>query len=231
MRVAVLHALRPITQLDDRELATRALQAYEFLPPTRSESAGGLRAAGLAVLDDLDSTQAGYHAVRLLIDEHTSRMSGEPAVTAARLLGAQGQLLPLYYYAVDARPAIPEVLAECLKGQADAPAPIVDSLIARYGESPDDLVLAGLFDLILPHAERPGPHAFLTTFLRATRRYDVYRYLVTAIVAEHHTAATAILLDIARDEGDRRKREMLVQALALVSNDPAVTALLAEFED
>ena len=228
MRVAVLQALRPITQLDDRALAERALQTYEFLPPTRSESAGGLRAAGLLVLDDLDPTQAGYHAVRLLIDEHTSRMSGEPAVTAARLLAGQGELLPLYYYAVDTRPAIAEVLADCLKGLAKAPAGIVDSLIARYGDSPDDLILAGLFDLLLTHAERPAPHALLETFLRTTRRYDVYRYLVAAIVAEHQPAAHAILLTVARDERDRRKIELLVQALALVRNDPAVTALLAD---
>ena len=99
LRVTVLTALQPLVQGDDAALAERALTTYEFLPPTHAESAGELRAAGLLLLAGLDPERARYHAVRLLVDPHTSRMSGRPAVDAVRLLADHGQTLPLYQVA------------------------------------------------------------------------------------------------------------------------------------
>lgn len=52
--------------------------------------------AGLALLETIDTALASYHSVRLLNDLHTSRMSGEPALSAVRFLANQGQFLPLY---------------------------------------------------------------------------------------------------------------------------------------
>lgn len=230
IRSHILQALLPISLAPDTVLAERALTTYEFLPPTRAESAGSLRAAGLALLAEWDPRVAVYHAVRLLTDPHTARMSGEPAVTAARLLGGQGELLPLYGYVLDLSHAISEVWAECLKHLAGTPAAVLDDLLARYGATDDEFVLIGVLDLLLAHEARAAHSGFLTDFLRTTRRYGVYRYLVTSIVAGRQAAEQALLLEVAAEERDPRKIELLLEALALAPPDPSVTTAMAGLE-
>jgi len=78
LRIAIVGALLPIAEPQDQALAEQAVSTYEFLPPNREECAGGLRTAGLVLLNNLDPVLASFHCTRLLVDEHTSRMSGEP---------------------------------------------------------------------------------------------------------------------------------------------------------
>jgi len=91
-RVALLQALRYRAQRDDASILERGVTTYEFKPPfypddpTRGDVAAGLRSVALVTLNEVDETLGGYHAARLLIDRYTSPMSGEPAVTAARVL-------------------------------------------------------------------------------------------------------------------------------------------------
>src|SRR5215469_14617986 len=139
LRVAMLGALLPIADPADRALAERAVATYEFLPPGRQECASGLRAAGLVLLSHLDPVLASYHCTRLLVDVYTSRMSGEPAVSAIRLLARQvghlpshGHLLPLYSYLFAQHEGHPEVEAECLRHLAHAPAGVVESVLSHY---------------------------------------------------------------------------------------------------
>ena len=58
----------------------------------------GLRATALRGLARLDPDEGRIHAVRLLGETRTSRMSGEPTLTAASLLGEIGEFLPLYHF-------------------------------------------------------------------------------------------------------------------------------------
>lgn len=139
LRIALLGALLPIADPWDRALAERAVAMYEFLPPKREECASGLRAAGLVLLSNLDPVLAGFHCTRLLVDVYTSRMSGEPAVSAIRLLTrqvshfpSQRHLLPLYSYLFAQHECHPEVEAECLRHLAKAPAGIVESILSHY---------------------------------------------------------------------------------------------------
>jgi hypothetical protein len=131
MRRALLGALLSIADMPDQTLALaeRTLTTYEFFPPHGEESTGGLRVAGLVLLYNLDPDLASYHAMRLLVDEHTSRMSGEPAISAAQCLADQGHLLPLYGY-LFAWHQHTEVEATCLRSLAKAPVPIVESVIS-----------------------------------------------------------------------------------------------------
>lgn len=227
LRLPILEALRPVAAATDAAIAAGAVATYEFLPPTHTESAAGLRGAGLLLLADLDPGAAVYAAVRLLVDPHTSRLSGDPATTAARLLADQGQILPLYFYLVDSRERLAEVTAACLKGLAGAPLPVLDGVLDTFGATEDDLVLAGLFDLVLEAPAWPAGRAFAATFLRTTRRYPAYRYLVTAIVAGRDAEMRATLLAAAEVEQDRRKLEILLPALDLLPPAPAVAALTA----
>jgi hypothetical protein len=112
--------------------------------------AGRLRGAALVMLADLDHRLAGFHAARLITnpDPLTSPMSGEPALTAVRVLAAQDQLTVLYGWLTSAGPKAPEPAAEALRAMTGAPASIVQDLVERMAPSGDEVLLLGLFDLV-----------------------------------------------------------------------------------
>ncbi|MDQ2808210.1 MAG: hypothetical protein M3Z04_15045 [Chloroflexota bacterium] len=228
LRVAILHVLRPLAGYPDLSLLETATLTYEFLPPTRSEAAHELRAAALVILHDLDPPRAAFQAVRLLADKHTALMSGEPAVTAVRILAADGHLLPLYYYATHTTPAVSEVLSGSLRALTELPDSLLPAIIERCAGSEDEIVLAGLFDLLLGHATRATHYPRVRAFLRTTHYYDVYRYLVTSIVADHKTTLLPAVLELAAAERDPRRIEILLPALDLLGTDPAVAAVIAQ---
>ena len=244
LRTALLGALLPLADTRDQPLAERALMTYEFLPPSYEESTGGLRAAGLVLLHNLDSTLASYHASRLLVDEHTAPMSGEPAVSAARLLASQGQLLPLYSYLLAQHRRHAEVEADCLRHLVKAPASIVEAVLAFYRtpisigtgapvprhETRDDVVLLGLFDLVLALPANSVCLSFLETFLRETQRQEVYHSVLMTIIATHAPQPWKVVLQIAREERNPAKIDRLLSALTLAPPDPATEHLIQQLQ-
>lgn len=234
LRTAILKALRPIARPADMPLLERSAFTYEFT--YYGEAASGIRSAAIVTLNELDPERASYHAARLLGDQHTHRMSGEPAVSAVRLLAAGHHLLPLYAYAMAdppelpegmPDPRVPEVVAECLRHLTGVPEALLDPVLERHGTTEDDIVLLGLLDLLLGHptTARFTPH--LLTYLRAPRRYDVFRYLVTIIIARRRDDLLAGLADLMGAEPDPRKRQLFRDAVALRPGDPALDGLLA----
>lgn len=219
VRTALMHALRHVARKDDAGLAEQAVSTYEFMPPftgpTEGEVAAGLRSAALVTLNEIDERLAGYHSVRLLTDRYTSPMSGEPAVTAVRVLAAQDHPLPLYAYVVGTDPGVAEVVGECLRHLTALPASILAPLTERYLASDDEIVLLGLFDLLLAHEAHAAYHDTVLDFLRTTRLYNLYRYLVNAIIASRRESLIAAVVALADDEKDRTKAEILKQALEL----------------
>ena len=101
-RRAVLDAWRHVALPADVPLILQAVNTYEFLPPGFKEDAILLRTGALLILNELDDTLAGFQATRLLVDGFSDPMSGEPALTAVRVLASQEQTLPLYLYAMQA---------------------------------------------------------------------------------------------------------------------------------
>src|SRR5690606_6177969 len=149
------------------------------------EEGAALRSAALNALADVDEDLARYQAVRLLADRYTDPMSGEPALTAARLLDAYEESTVLYLYVMqELAPPVPEVLSEALRGLIRLPEACLPGVIERYRETPHAVVLVGLFDLLLQH--RSGPHswAFMRAFLRSTQQVDAYQYLVTILLTQ-----------------------------------------------
>jgi hypothetical protein len=181
----------------------------------------------IVALAELDDEVARFHATRLLADEHTDPMSGEPALTAVRVLATLEALLPLYYYVMQP-PAqgLPELLSECLRGLTALPPSLVPAIVERHGASPSDIVLAGLFDLLLGHEQRPLARDYLLDFLRASHRHAAYHYLAALIAATSKAHLLPDLLDIARYEQNRARLEILVEVLAVLDHDPAVAELL-----
>jgi hypothetical protein len=212
VRAAILHALRPIASTEDVPLLERAVTTYEFL---FGEATGDLRAAGLVVLNEVDGALAGYHAVRLLTDRHTDVMSGEPAVTAVRVLASQEQLLPLYAYVMREEAAVADVLAESLRSLTALPPSLLPTLLERYKASEDEIVLLGLFDLLLAREDRAEHTGLILQFLRDTSLLNIYRYLVSALVARREDGIIERLEELAGTEEDRYKSEILREALAL----------------
>jgi hypothetical protein len=223
LRAAILQALRPIALPADLPLLERAAATYEFLPPGRSEEGSLLRSAALVTLDAVDPTLATYHSIRLLADKHTSRLSGEPAVTAVRVLAAQGNAWPVYYYALHQPNPQSDVLSECLKNLAGLPAALAAELIEKYGSSDDEVVLVGLLDMVLDSGGGP----FIHKFLAETKKYAVYHYLVTRLVAAPTPAALAELGQLAQRERNARKLGILAEALALGRAHPLTETALS----
>jgi hypothetical protein len=219
IRTALMQALRHMGCRDDLGVVEQAVSTYEFMPPftgpTEGEVAAGLRSVALVTLNEIDEALAGYHGVRLLVDRYTSPMSGEPAVTAARVLAAQDQTLPLYAYVLRAEPAVPEVVGECLRHLTALPVSLLAPLVERYLASTDEIVLLGLFDLLLAHEAHARFTATVLDFLRTTRFYNLYRYLVNTIVASRQDGLIAPLEALMATEEDRLKVEILRQALEL----------------
>lgn len=226
-RAAILHALRHVVQPTDTAFLAQATATYVFPPPSFKEEGAALRSAALLALNEVDDTLARYHAVRLLANEHTDPMSGEPALTAVRLLGAQEEVLPLYFYVMQAGArTYPEVVSESLRYLTTIPDTLIPGLLERFATTPSSLTLVGLFDLLLNH--RTGPHAldFIAGFLRDTLQFDVYRYLVTTLVASGRAQFVTELMRLANLERRREKISVLFDALALLPPSPEITTLL-----
>lgn len=224
LRTAVVQALRAVCAAADMALFERALFTYEILPTSSEDVTGELRAAGLLAVSDLDMDAARYHATRLLFDPRAAQMSGEPAVTAARLLGTLDATLPLYGYASAGRPH-PDVAAECLRGLVDLPPVLLADLAAHWFASRDEIALVGLLDLLLEHPRAEAVAPRLRQWLDDTDLLDAYRYAVAAIVAKRSTAFTKVLLEHGAVTRDPAKQALLLDSLDLVASDPAVQAV------
>ena len=224
IRSDILKILRHQAHPDDVPLFERAAWTYEFMPGA-DEVCSSVRANALIALSEVEPTLAGYHGARLLTDRHTAKMSGEPAVTAARILASQSQYLPLYAYVMGGG-SVPEVISESLRSLTVLPGSLLPPLIERFQETEDEIVLIGLFDLILSHPAGSTHHDVVRRFLRDTTLEDVHRYLVTAIVARREDDLVSDLIERATEETNRRKQENLLEALSLIESDGRVATVV-----
>jgi hypothetical protein len=235
-RRAVLDAARMVTRPADAGWLAQACETYEFWPPDFAEDAVLIRATALAALVEVDDEQARYHAARLLVDPYTARMTGEPAVSAARALGALGEMLPLYLVACQNMPydraasvttVFPEVTAECLRQLTSLPASMVERLLAHYTATTSSIIRMGLFDLLLNHRDGPLGRTYLMRFLDETTDSDIYRYLAMSIVLAGHDGPLDDLRQTAYRERRRAKQEVLLEAAAILAHRPEFSELAA----
>lgn len=223
LRAAIMRALRHVVQLDDLSLLLKAVTTFVFPPPAFKEEGAALRSAALVTLNELDEVLAGFQAVHLLANQYTDPMSGEPALTAANLLATHEAMMPLYFYVVqDGSSGLPEVLFECLRHLTRLPPAMLPALVQRYANTTQDVVLLGLFDLLLNHQAGPQERDFLRDFLQSTQRYNAYRSLVTAILASQHAGLLADLLASARKEQKAEKLAILIDAFNVVAAVPEI---------
>jgi hypothetical protein len=179
VRTALLRGLGSRATAEDVPLLLAAIDTREHAPPSfQIEVAGRLRAAALVALAHVDDALAGFHACALLGD--ADPFSGDPALTAVRVLGSQDLLQPLYAYAWTHDSG--EVVAECLRRLAPARWPIVSRLSGRFAETRDESVQLGLLDMLLEHPGRiHASEPLLAALVDAP--LDVFRYGATTLVA------------------------------------------------
>jgi hypothetical protein len=178
IRAAIIRALQPIVHGDDLPILQRALVSYQTLG--MYELCAELRAAGLLALNDLDPDLAALYAARFLTDPQNSN-SGEPALSAVRLLAAQ-QALPSLLSVASWATGNSEVTAEALRNLTGLPASMVPLLIAQHRDSDDEQILLGLYDLLLAHRERALWRDEIVQFLRSTPLLDLYGLATICIV-------------------------------------------------
>ena len=208
-RAALVRALRGRATPAETALLEMALWTHEFVG--RDDVAGDLRGAALLTLNKGDERLASFHAVRLLSDAHP--MSGEPAATAARLLASKGELLPLYGLVTQGAGTV-EVRAESLRGLTGLPLSLLARVLDQYRSSKDEALIVGLFDLLLAHPSRAEFSGFIGLFLDSTQSIDLYRFLVTSIVATRDPALIAVLRRSDGPSADSPKGKILGEALA-----------------
>lgn len=239
-RRAVLDAVCPVARPADAGWLAQACMTYEFWPPDFAEDAVLIRATALVALVEVDEDAARHHAARLLVDPHTARMAGEPAVSAARVLGALGETLPLYLIACQNMPhdraaavatVFPEVTAECLRQLTSLPRVLVEPLLEGYAATASSVIRMGLFDLLLNHAEGPLGRAYLIRFLDETTDIDIYRYLVMSIVLAGHEEPLNDLRQAAYRERRRAKKEILLEAATILAHRAEFAALIERLRD
>ncbi len=219
VRASIVRALHPMIHYDDLPILQRALLAYQMVG--MYEVCAEVRAAALNALADLEPELATYYAVRFLRDPLNSN-SGEPALSAVRLLAAQQQLAPLFGYVAfpptagdvpDWRSGIADITSEALRNLVDLPASLVPLLIKEYRKSEDEQILLGLYDLLLAHPARAQWRSVIEDFLRNTRLMDLYALVVTQIVVTRDEDLIAMLKEMATETPDRTRHELLQHAL------------------
>jgi len=219
LRAAILRALREIVLPADIEQLASVTNTFVFPPPDFKEEGAMLRSTALLALNELEDELGRYHAVRLLANEHTDAMSGEPALTAAKVLATHNEMLPLYFYVMqDGARTLPEVVSACLSNLVTLRADLVPGLVARYQESANEVILVGLFDLLLNHQAGPQAMPFLEQFLASSPHFDAYRYLVVTMATSGKGALLDLLLDASHLITDRRRGTLLLEGLQLIAD-------------
>ena len=212
VRTALVRALEHLGRAADVPLLERMANTHEFLGT--SDVAGLLRATALVGLRRLDPGLAAFHAVRLLAEPAVS-MSGDPLLTAVRVLADLREAAPLYRYLLGPEPYLADAVGEALRGMTGTPASVVLSLFEVYRDDVDDTVLVGLIDLLLRHEDRAALRPATVGLLVATPSIDLYRFAVTEMVALRRVDL-AEAMAAHPDRGGKAKSAILEESLSLL---------------
>jgi hypothetical protein len=231
LRTSILKALTGIARPQDIPLLEQAATTYVQMPSMHDAQAAHLRAAAVTTLNEVDESIAAFHCIRLLNDPITSRMSGEPALTAVKVLAAQGSLLPLYYYAVSEVEKIPDVLAECLRSLTNLPVLLLEQLVKKYQTLENEVVLIGLFDLIIGHREGEKCWDFLLYFQKNTGNLELYQYLLLTVFSRGKDELILKMLEKSSGEKNPQKAALFSEIVPLYRrNNPRIIAELARLK-
>lgn len=157
-------------------------------------------------------------------------MSGEPALTAAKILAAQNLSLSLYEYLVSSSDKIPEIVAACLRGLDELPETLLAKLVGVYRVNTSEVILLGLFDLLLTHPKGNEFSEVFSDFLATTDSFDLYRYVALALITGGKASLLSGFLGRVKSERDPLKREIILELLPLIQGNAHKTEVAAVLE-
>ena len=234
IREALIRLLIEIGNPADLDLYLRGVEVHEQLLGV--DVGQTLRAASLVGIAMIDPQLGSAYAVKLLADlADTSRFSGEPAITAMRLLHEQENTHPIYLYLLllahvlappfpDVKVA-PEVESKALELlDPDFPAPLYHELAQSYIQSDRAIPQVGIVSYVAVN-RRGDLSDLLETMLQSTRHDDLYRYAVIEIAASRFRPLVDLLYSLATTCPTKRIPG-LIDALNLTS-DPRRDETLA----
>jgi len=225
LRVEVLRVLWHLRSREDLDIAEAAARRRE---PSMTESDRVIRAAGLALLGVLDPEAAAYRAATILALGDAAQMSGEPALTAARLLGLLGHSVALTAHLLNSPPGEPpEVTAECLRGLSGLPLPWVQPVLDLYVESSNSIVLLGLADLVVSLEPGKAINSAVRGMLANAPTPEVYGFLATAVVASRRSDLLAAMLESLPAEMLHARLRLAQEALQFAPQTPDVSTAMA----
>jgi len=221
LRVAIVRALRGLDSRSDDDLAEAAARTVQIRLGV--DVAQALRAEGLLLLAESSPERADLLAAALLLDPHTSAFSGEPAVTAMRVLARRGQLLPIW--SVVHRPGVlsgggaaADVIAQAFASLRALPADLqLEALGAHLahartlGEEGEAVALVAAEAVVLN--ELADGYGLVVDLLRESANLNLFRYLVLTAARGRDPALRLELERLRRGERDERRREVLDEAL------------------
>jgi hypothetical protein len=224
LRVAVVRALRRLDSRADDDVAEAAIGTVQIRMGV--DVAQALRAEGLLLLAESSPERADLRAAGLLLDAHTSTFSGEPAVTAMRVLSRRGQLLPIW--SLIHRPEvtagaflgrlIPDVLAQAFAALRAAPSDLqLESLAAHLayargaGAEGEPVALVAAEAILLN--ELAQGYGLVFDLLAESGNQNLYRYLVMTAARGRDPRLREELERMRRAERDEGKRAVLAEAL------------------
>jgi hypothetical protein len=218
LRAALLRALRPVAGREDIELFELAAQVYEV--SVQGPGATAVRAAALVALATLAPESASIQAARILSEAHdvirrTQRNTGEPATTAARVLGALGETTALYLAVVLPWDHPDEVTAECVRQLNDLPGAAAVELFTRFGATESDAIGLALVDLVVANERllEAGSRE-VAAWLRGTSR-EIYGYALASFIASRRSEVHEFVFALVNDEFDQGRLVTAAESLEL----------------
>lgn len=228
LRARVLETLAPVATREDFDLALRALQTVER---TVNGSGEPLRAAALRLLARLDLEAAAAQAAITLAAGDAHPMSGEPALTAIRVLAAAERSEALVVAALATQlPA--QLRAEAVRGlttlDAGAMASFTSAALQAAAREPE--IALALADLLLSHPAGDRAAGVFTQLLAAARGVELYASLAASIVAARKEWALLSLAAALEAETSAAKLAAAREALSLAPPLPAAARAAAIIE-
>lgn len=233
VRVEVLRALWHLRSQDDLALAFRARSTFERTLQGNGEM---IRAAGLALLGVLDPGRGAVEAVLVLgrddadLLKASSAMTGEPALTAVRLLASLGESNAVLLYVLSGKAPNSDVTGEALRGLATLDAGVLEPILMDLARSDDDGLLVAVCDVLVEIPSSPSVETIVRTLLDSPARGEVYQFLVSSIVASRREDLIEVVIASLPREMSQKRLRAAVEALRLAPKTESLEKAIVEVE-
>ena len=233
VRVEVLKALWHLRSGEDVALAMRARSTRERTPQGNGEM---IRAAGLALLGALDPAKGCLEAVLVLGRDDadllvaSSPMTGEPALTAVRLLASQQETNALLFYLLSGKAPTSDVVGETLRGLTSLDFPTLEPVLMSLVQREDDGLLVAVCDVLVELPPSPGLAPLVRKLLDSPSRGEVYEFLDSSIVASRRMDLVELIIESLPTEMSQKRLRAALEALRLAPKTAELESALATLE-